>query len=63
MANDNKTKEENAVDNLRNENKDLRALTYKFLVEKKIEFYCRFVNITFVNYLKICQNLLKIKKV
>ena len=34
MANDNKTKEENAVDNLRNENKDLRALTYKFLVEK-----------------------------
>ncbi len=34
MAKDNKSKEENAVDALRNENKDLRALTYKFLVEK-----------------------------
>ena len=34
MAKDNKSKEENTVDALRNENKDLRALTYKFLVEK-----------------------------
>ena len=34
MAKDNKSKEENSVDALRNENKDLRALTYKFLVEK-----------------------------
>ena len=39
MEKDNKSKEENAVDALRNENKDLRALTYKFLVEKFNEKY------------------------
>ena len=34
MAKDNKSNDENAVDTLRHENKDLRALTYKFLIEK-----------------------------